>query len=157
MMKNSRLKCSEYVQNISKSKSFGKLVLIVYIKEAINFPGYNWFDANWIESNFDSTQGIYVFSCRFQIGKGAILHSKQYWYYTHCPKMKINGQKPSKFQFRCHGCYLVACPMLKKRKKKIVPTAIWDISINGSHWTKMKLLKLRGRFQGHRGQNIKII
>ena len=99
-------------------------LLHAYIREAINFPGYNWFDANWIESNFDSTQGIYVFSCRFQIGKGAILHSKQYWYYTHCPKMKINDKKLSKFQFHFPRL-LVACPMLKKWKKN-VPTASWD-------------------------------
>ena len=31
MMKNSKLKFSEYMQNISRSKSFGKFVLIVYI------------------------------------------------------------------------------------------------------------------------------
>ena len=30
MMKNSKLKFSEYMQNISRSKSFGKFVLIVY-------------------------------------------------------------------------------------------------------------------------------
>ena len=29
MMKNSKLKFSEYMQNISRSKSFGKFVLIV--------------------------------------------------------------------------------------------------------------------------------
>ena len=31
-MKNSKLKFSEYMQNISRSKSFGKFVLIVYTK-----------------------------------------------------------------------------------------------------------------------------
>ena len=30
-MKNSKLKFSEYMQNISRSKSFGKFVLIVYV------------------------------------------------------------------------------------------------------------------------------
>ena len=30
MMKNSKQKFSEYIQNISRSKSFGKFVLIVY-------------------------------------------------------------------------------------------------------------------------------
>ena len=33
MMKNSKLKFSEYMQNISRSKSFGKFILIVLIKE----------------------------------------------------------------------------------------------------------------------------
>ena len=32
MMKNSKLKFSEYMQNISRSKSFGKFVLIVLVK-----------------------------------------------------------------------------------------------------------------------------
>ena len=32
MMKNSKLKFSEHMQNISRSKSFGKFVLIVIVK-----------------------------------------------------------------------------------------------------------------------------
>ena len=129
MMKNSRLKCSEYVQNISKSKSFGKLVLIVYIKEAINFPGYNWFDANWIESNFDSTQGIYVFSCRFQIGKGAILHYKQYWYIV--LKWKSMKKKPSKFQFDFPCSSLSNAKKTKKRLSQR-PSEINQLTLKGA-------------------------
>ena len=40
MMKNSKLKFSEYMQNISSSKSFGKFVLIVYL---INMPYFSCF------------------------------------------------------------------------------------------------------------------
>ena len=32
-MKNSKLKFGEYMQNITRSKSFGKFVLIVYFSE----------------------------------------------------------------------------------------------------------------------------
>ena len=37
MMKNSKLKFSEYMQNISRSKSFGKFVLIVLANSDLNF------------------------------------------------------------------------------------------------------------------------
>ena len=37
-MKNSKLKFSEYMQNISRSKSFGKFVLIVFY----SFSAVNW-------------------------------------------------------------------------------------------------------------------
>ena len=37
-MKNWKLKFSEYMQNISRSKSFGKFVLIVLILYSTNFP-----------------------------------------------------------------------------------------------------------------------
>ena len=41
-MKNSKLKFSEYMQNISRSKSFGKFVLIVYRKCRIIFCCTSW-------------------------------------------------------------------------------------------------------------------
>ena len=40
-MKNSKLKFSEYMQNISRSKSFGKFVLIV--KEANSKKTFSYF------------------------------------------------------------------------------------------------------------------
>ena len=42
MMKNSKLKFSEYMQNISRSKSFGKFVLIVYVlpRYTVAFVGH---------------------------------------------------------------------------------------------------------------------
>ena len=48
MMKNFKLKLSKYMQNISKSKSFGKFVLIVLL---------NWFTDHLgtVNSSFDQT------------------------------------------------------------------------------------------------------
>ena len=39
-MKNSKLKFSEYMQNISMSKSFGKFVLVVFSHISMHFT--NW-------------------------------------------------------------------------------------------------------------------
>ena len=40
-MKNSKLKFSEYMQNISRSKSFGKFVLIGYVTKYELIPNFN--------------------------------------------------------------------------------------------------------------------
>ena len=48
MMKNSKLKFSEYMQNISSSKSFGRFVLIVGVqnwgskRSGLKYPGLCW-------------------------------------------------------------------------------------------------------------------
>ena len=42
MMKNSKLKFSEYMQNISRSKSFGKFVIIVQQKFVPTFEKYSF-------------------------------------------------------------------------------------------------------------------
>ena len=41
-MKTSKLKFSEYMQNISRFKSFGKFVLIVYYRQSDGFLPKPW-------------------------------------------------------------------------------------------------------------------
>ena len=48
MMKNSKLKFSDYMQNISRSKGFGKFVLIVLTKGPILFT----FTVSQLDLNF---------------------------------------------------------------------------------------------------------
>ena len=79
-MKNSKLKVSEYMQNISRSKNFGKFVLIVYLNGVFEKKNASY---QFVIQFIRIRKTIHSFTLDSSLNRKGILLTQIYW-----PKFK---------------------------------------------------------------------